>query len=357
MIRHKALFLWMAGLLFLLPFGTGAWGEEKPLSVTVAIPPLQFLAEQIGGDAVTVHALLPPGRDPHTYTPLPGQLRDLAQSSCFFYLGLPLEKDLLRAGGTGEHLRIVPLLSGITLRQMEHDHHHHHDHAEDHGDNHAHEDHEDHAHDHEHQKEEILPEAEGTAHEQEHQHHEGHAHHDENDLPSLEGYDPHVWLSPQNMAIMAHTMGKAFQEMDPLRKEAYAANTEVLVDQLEVLHGYLQSVLKPVQGRTLLVFHPAYGYFCHAYGLQQMAVEREGKAPKGKELSELIQTAQKEQIRAIFTQPQFDKRTAETVASAIGARVISFDPFPKDYVTYFQTMGAILRRELQAEPENNAATE
>jgi zinc transport system substrate-binding protein len=159
------------------------------------------------------------------------------------------------------------------------------------------------------------------------------------------------------MAIMARTMGKALQELDPLRKEFYAANTEVLEDQLEVLHGYLKSVLAPVQGRRLLVFHPAYGYFCDAYGLQQMAVEREGKAPKGKELSELIQTAQKEQIRAIFTQPRFDKRTAQTVASAMGARVISFDPFPKDYISYFQTMGAVLRRQLQEESVSDTATE
>ena len=313
----------------------------------MAIPPLQFLAEQIGGDAVTVHTLLPPGRDPHTYTPLPGELRELAQSSCFFYLGLPLEEDLLQAGGTGEHLRVVSLLSGITLRRMEHNHHHH-------------PAHQDPPHDQEHQKEGTRPGAEETTHHEEH--HETHGEHavdhlHKKDLPSLEGYDPHVWLSPQNMAIMVRTMEKALQEMDPPRKEFYAANAEVLADQLEVLHGYLQSVLKPVEGRTLLVFHPAYGYFCDAYGLRQMAVEREGKAPKGKELSELIQTAQKEQIRAIFTQPQFDKRTAETVASAIGARVISFDPFPKDYISYFQTMGAVLRRELQEEPESHVSTE
>ncbi len=334
--RSKTLIIFMTGLLFLFPFGARSFGEEEPLlSVVVAIPPLQFLAEQIGGDAVTVHTLLPPGRDPHTYTPLPGQLKELAQASCFFYLGLPLEEDLLRAGGTGEHLRVVSLLPGITLRRMEHDHHH--DHQADHPENH--EDHDD-----------------EETHEV-HDVHDNHPHDDPEHLPNLEGYDPHVWLNPQNMAIMARTMGKALEEMDPLRKEFYAANAEVLADQLEVLHGYLKSVLAPVQGRTLLVFHPAYGYFCDAYGLQQMAVEREGKAPKGKELSELIQTAQKEQIRAIFTQPQFDQRTAQTVASAMGARVISFDPFPKEYISYFQTMGAVLRRQLQEESVSNTATE
>ena len=348
--RNRALLILVTGLIFLFPFGAKSFGKEEPLSVVVAIPPLQFLAEQIGGDAVRVHTLLPPGRDPHTYTPLPGQLKELAQASCFFYLGLPLEEDLLRAGGTGKQLRVVSLLPGITLHRMEHDHHH---------DHHVTATHEDHLHDQEHQKEETLPEGEESVH---HEHHETdpeHAehHHDENDPPSLEGYDPHVWLNPQNMAIMARTMGEALQEVDPLRKEFYAANAEVMVDQLEVLHGYLKSVLEPVQGRTLLVFHPAYGYFCHAYGLQQVAVEREGKAPKGKELSELIQNAQKEQIRAIFTQPQFDKRTAETVASAIGARVISFDPFPKDYISYFQTMGAVLRRQLQEESESRVSTE
>ncbi len=342
MKRKNSLFLWGAALFSLLSLSSESWAEAKPISLVVPIPPIQFLAERIGGEAVTVQTLLPPGRDPHTYTPLPGQLRELARASCFFYLGLPLEMDLLRARGTGEGLRVISLLSGISLRTMEHRHHHHedaeHDHGkslEDSGDNEEHH-------------------AEGSV---EHSHHSGDAalrkdavHEEkpgENPLPNLEGYDPHVWLNPRNMALMARTMEKALQELDPSRKDIYAANADVLVDQLEVLHGYLESVLKPVRGRTLLVFHPAYGYFCHAYGLRQMAVEREGKAPKGKELTDLIRIAKEERIQAIFTQPQFDQRTAQTVAAAIGARVLSFDPFPLDYMAYLQTMGAILRRELQ----------
>ena len=172
-------------------------------------------------------------------------------------------------------------------------------------------------------------------------------HSEDENLPDLQGYDPHVWLAPLNMAIMANTMAETLQELDPAHAKEYAANAETLTDQLEVLHGYLQSILTPVKGRILLVYHPAYGYFCDAYGLHQMAIEREGKPPRGQDLTALIQTARKEKIRAIFTQPQFDQRTARTIASAIGARVLSFEPFPQDYITYLQTMGAILRAELE----------
>ncbi|HPJ25123.1 MAG TPA: zinc ABC transporter substrate-binding protein, partial [Synergistaceae bacterium] len=256
--------------------------------------------------------LLPPGRDPHTYTPLPGQLREAARASCFFYLGLPLEKNFLEPLRQSEHLRIVPLRRGLSLRTMEHEHQHSQDPRE----------------------QEKTPE-------------HNHEHGGNEEFEDLQGYDPHVWLNPLNMAAMADTMAQTLRQEDPEHAEEYAANATALVDQLEVLHGYLRSILDPVRGRTLLVYHPAYGYFCDAYGLRQMAVEKEGKPPRGKELASLIQIAQKEKIRSIFIQPQFDQRAARTVASAIGARVLSFDPFPEDYIAYFQTMGALLRTELE----------
>ncbi len=292
---------------------------QDPLHVVVPIPPLEFLARSIGGEFVAVHTLLPPGRDPHTYAPLPGQLREMGEASCFFYLGLPLEKNVLEALKSSEQLHMVSLQPGLSLRTMQGGHSH--------GDEAVHE-HEQEGHtEQDHRAKPSSPEKE--------------------DFANLQGYDPHVWMAPLNMAIMANTMADTLQELDPAHAKEYAANAQTLTDQLEVLHGYLQSILAPVKGRILLVYHPAYGYFCDAYGLRQMAIEREGKPPRGQDLTALIQTAREEKIRAIFTQPQFDQRTARTIASAIGARVLSFEPFPQDYITYLQTMGAILRAELE----------
>jgi len=77
--------------------------------------------------------------------------------------------------------------------------------------------------------------------------------------------------------------------------------------------------------------HPSFGYFADTYGLKQMAVEVEGKRPKGKNLSRFIKQAKKENVRVVFVQPQFDQNAAKKIASAINGAVISLDPLSREY--------------------------
>jgi zinc transport system substrate-binding protein len=70
-----------------------------------------------------------------------------------------------------------------------------------------------------------------------------------------------------------------------------------------------------------MVFHPAWGYFAHAYGLKQVPIEIEGKDPKPAQLKELIQHARENDIKVIFVQPQFSTKSAEVVAREIGGQV------------------------------------
>ena len=75
-----------------------------------------------------------------------------------------------------------------------------------------------------------------------------------------------------------------------------------------------------------MVFHPAWGYFAHAYGLRQVPIELEGKDPKPAELQGLIEHARGSGIRVIFVQPQFSTKSAALVAKAIGGQVVFADP-------------------------------
>jgi zinc transport system substrate-binding protein len=79
------------------------------------------------------------------------------------------------------------------------------------------------------------------------------------------------------------------------------------------------------------VFHPAYGYFADAYGLIQVAIEAQGGAPGPKHLAELIDHAKAQRSTTIFVQPQISATYAETVAKAIGARVVPLDPLALNY--------------------------
>ena len=80
-----------------------------------------------------------------------------------------------------------------------------------------------------------------------------------------------------------------------------------------------------------MVFHPAWGYFAQAYGLEQVSIEIEGKEPKPAELARLIEHAKERGIKLIFVQSQFSSQTAETIARSIGGQIALVDPLAPNW--------------------------
>ena len=84
--------------------------------------------------------------------------------------------------------------------------------------------------------------------------------------------------------------------------------------------------------RKILVFHPAWTYFAREYGLEQIAVEEDGKEPTLRSMEALINQAKKSGIKVIFASPEFDTKSAEVIASEIGGEVVLISPLPQDYI-------------------------
>jgi zinc transport system substrate-binding protein len=100
----------------------------------------------------------------------------------------------------------------------------------------------------------------------------------------------------------------------------------------------LKKLFSDVEGRKFMVFHPAWGYFAHAYGLTQIPVEIEGKEPKPAQLAELIRDARKQGIRVVFVQPQFSSKSAKLVAREIGGRVAVANPLAEAWLDNLRTL-------------------
>ena len=75
-----------------------------------------------------------------------------------------------------------------------------------------------------------------------------------------------------------------------------------------------------------MVFHPAWGYFANDYGLTQLAIEAGGKNPKPKQVMHLIHEAKEENVKAVFTAPEFSEATAKQIAKEVGVPVIKVSP-------------------------------
>ncbi len=285
-------------LLMLLPLvacllgsgcGPGSPPNDGRVRVYAGIEPVAWLVRRVAGPEVDVQVLVPAGQDPHTFEPTPRQVTALGQASHFFKVGIPLEDRLLeKLCQNRPELEVVDTAAGIQRRPLCAD-----------------------AHDHDH----------------------GHGHACE----SSNG-DPHVWLAPGLLKVQAANIAEALCRADPDRAGQYTENCDALVAELDALDGRIRRRLAPHAGKAFYVFHPSYGYFADAYGLRQEAVEVEGRSPTPRQLLELIQRAKADGVRVIFAQPQFDQRSAEAVASAIGGTVLNIDPLAADVPANLEAM-------------------
>jgi zinc transport system substrate-binding protein len=169
---------------------------------------------------------------------------------------------------------------------------------------------------------------------------EGHGHGDQL-------LDPHIWLDPQRMKLIARTSAEALQELLPVRAQEIEGRLVTLLSAIDETDRRVAEILAPYAGRTLLVFHPAYGYFARRYDLIQKAVEVEGKAPSARRLAKVIDELNDQSARALFIQPQFSRSSAERVAAALDCEIVELDPLAGDYLANLETMAARIAEALK----------
>jgi zinc transport system substrate-binding protein len=267
--------------------GTGAF---------VGIPPLSSLVRHIGGDRISVHVLVQPGQDPHTFEPTPKQMAALNDADVYFAIGLPFEERILeKLRGMNPDLVVVRTDEGVTRRTVE-----------------------------------DAPHAQGNIHGA------------EKGEP-----DPHLWLGPAQLEVIARNVFGGLAEIDPDGAQEYRDNLDLYLKNLHALDERLNALLEPYRGRSLFVYHPAFGYFADAYGLIQVPVEIEGKQPTPKQIEQLIQRMRRENARFIFVSPQFDRKTAKVMAEAIDGSVITVDPLAEDVLANLQRIASILDESLR----------
>ncbi len=276
-------------------FITGC-GDSTPRSTTsaaitvaVSIAPQAWLVGRIGDPHVDVVTVLEAGRTPETYQPTDVQVGRIMSADIYFRIGVPFENSpwfsaIERAGGPV----IVDTSRGVPLRYFTT--------ADD--------------------DESPLPLDDHAVH-----NHHGHHH---------TGPDPHIWLSPPLLKIQARTIAQVLIKLDPQHKAHYVRNLESLESQLDRLDATIRDTLTPIRGKTVIVFHPAWGYLADQYSLQQAAIEIEGKQPSDYELTQLQRLARDGGIKVVFVGPQSSSRPATAIAKVIGARVEVIDPLAPD---------------------------
>lgn len=269
------------GLMFAVLSCAPEEEKDEKVGVVVTVLPQAEFVESVGGEKVSVTVMVPPGASPHTYEPKPVQMAALAEAEMYAKVGSGVEFELVwldKLIAANKEMIVVDCSKGVELQEAE-------------------------------------PDGE---HEGEHENHSR--------------MDPHIWMSPLNAQIMVRNICNGLIEVDPESRSYYEQNRDDYLQQLTEIDRKMRDGLAEVKNRRFMVYHPAFGYFASEYNLEMIAIEEEGKEPTAAGLVRLIEKAKAYDIRVIFAEPQFNPKSAEVIAEAIGGKVVLIDSLARDYI-------------------------
>ena len=159
---------------------------------------------------------------------------------------------------------------------------------------------------------------------------EGHDHQEE----AHEGHDhdhsanSHIWLSVENAKMQVLNIKDGLVKIFPQYKEQLSSNCEKYIQRLDGLDKQLKEVYPIPQGAEVVTFHRAYDYMARDMGLviADCIESDDGNEPSPKKLAHLCDEMREQNIKALFTEPDYSGSAADIVASEIGAEVYVLNP-------------------------------
>jgi zinc transport system substrate-binding protein len=166
---------------------------------------------------------------------------------------------------------------------------------------------------------------------------------------SAEGVnDPHVWLDPERLIVVANAVAAKLSEVDPDNAQTYASNAELFVEQLTELDGKFVSGLASCERDLIVTAHAAFGYLADAYGLNQEAIAgiSPESEPTPKRLNEIGKEAKADGTTTIFFETLASPKVAQTLADDLNIEAAVLDPI--EGISEGQTYFSIMESNLEA---------
>jgi zinc transport system substrate-binding protein len=272
---------WAAGLLLAIAAAC-AGGEKAPptggepgaaaVRLIASLPPLAWLADRVGGERVATTVMLPPGASPHAWEPSPRQMGGLTAAGLVIAVGDPHlafeQRQVERLLAERPEVPVVRLTEALA----------------------------------------------GKRSGEEEPHRE----------------DPHLWVAPDNLRAGARAVAAALERVDPAGAGIYRGNLAAVEAELDSLDADLRASFTALDRPAFLVQHPAWGHLAAQYGLEQVAIEEEGKEPSPQRLVAVIERARRDGLRVVLVQPGVSDAAARAVARELGAEVVTADPLAYD---------------------------
>lgn len=254
---------------------SGQTGENQKLKVLATTTIVADVVAQIGGEAIELAVLLPPGTDPHTFDPAPQDVASVADAQVVFANGAGLEEflePLLESAGAKS--KVVYVSEGITLLQFDGVH--------------------------------------------------------EDDDPELgyENADPHTWTDPNNILIWIDNIEQALSELDPNNAGLYEQNAQNYAAEINELDAWIREQVEqiPIESREIITDHVQFAYFAEEYGFNQIGAIISGYStlaePSAQELASLEDAIKEYNVKAIFVGKTVNPSLANRIAADTGIQIV-----------------------------------
>jgi zinc/manganese transport system substrate-binding protein len=277
----KRMLVWLIVALVALMLAI-APGAARKLRVVATTNDLKWAVEQIGGKNVEVVALMHPLQNPHTVQPRPSFIVQLNRADLLVRIGLDYEETWLpplveesrnpkiRRGGVGD----VDASIGIPLLE--------------------------------------IPQGRVTRE-------QGEVH--------IFG-NPHYWLDPENMKIIARNIANGLRRIDPANADEYERNLKRLERLMDDLLDETLKLAAPLRGEKFVAYHTTWSYLANRYGFRIIGYlePKPGIPPSASHLADLIVRMRQEKVKVIIKEPFYENRIPNMVAQRTGAKVVEICP-------------------------------
>ena len=247
--------------------------DGAKLSVEVAFYPFQFVAERVGGTAVTVSNLTAPGSEPHDLELTPRQVAALATADLVVYQS-GFQPAVDTAVAQSRPARLVDTAAFLTM---------------------------------------LTTNADG----------------DEQSAGSGEGSpDPHTWLDPTNLATTAEHVRDSLSAAKPAEAAAFAENTRKLIADLTGLDTAIKADLTGCAITPFITSHAAFGYLASRYGLTQVSIRglEPDVEPSAARIAAVQRIARDNNVTTIFFETLVSPVVSQSTAGDLGLKTDVLDP-------------------------------
>lgn len=257
--------------------------------VAAAFYPLEWVASRVSGEAATVTSITPQGAEPHGFTLDAKALRNLKDADLVLYIGDGFQPQVEKA--IDSLPATTKKIDALKIRGMD-----------------------------------LLAPLEAGDHD-----------HEEAEAEHKDASDPHVWLDPERMKLIAAEMARVLKEIAADKASTFDEGLQATTNDLNNLNGDIRAKLANCKTRTVVTSHAAFQYFTRRYDLNQLAIAgvNPDAEPDAKTLQRIAHDAKSANATTIYFEDALPAKLADAVAREVGARTdllstLEFDPSKED---------------------------